>query len=150
MATTSRAGLEGAAKLELDLRRLGKALSVPIMRAAVRAGVQPAMALMRQRIPVGRVAHKTYKKRFVQPGFAKANIRVVTKSEQGGTVVSAAVGERKEGFYAVQFVERGTRKMRAQAWLQPSFAQAQDQMQAALADKLRDRIENQAKATGSG
>lgn len=134
-------GLEGTAQLAKQLESLGKALSVPIMRAAVRAGVAPVVAKAQQLIPVGTKPHKTYKGRIVQGGFAKSSIAIVTKSTNGGTTVSAAVGVRKEAFYALQFVERGTRKMRAQAWLNPAFLSTQVQQQTALADKLRAAIE---------
>lgn len=134
-------GLEGTAQLAKQLEDLGKALSVPIMRAAVRAGVKPVVAKAAQLIPVGTVAHKTYKGRIVQGGFAKSSIAIVTKSSNGGTTVSAAVGVRKEAFYALQFVERGTKKMRPQAWLNPAFLSTQVEQQTALADKLRERIE---------
>jgi hypothetical protein len=136
-------GLEGVAELSRQLSGLGAAFSVPILRAAVRAGIKPAQDRWVETIWKGNTAHRTYKGRLVAPGFSSRNTRVVTKVETGGTVVSAALGVRKEAFYAVQFIERelGNSKHVAQPSLRAAMAATKDEQEAALAAKLRERID---------
>jgi predicted transcriptional regulator len=91
----------------------------------------------------GNTAHRTYKGRLVAPGFSSRNTRIVTKADPSGTIVSAALGVRKEAFYAVQFIERelGRSKHTAQPSLRAAMASTQNEQQAALAAKLRERID---------
>lgn len=133
--------LQGTAELSRQLRALGAAFSVPILRSAVRAGIQPAKKRAEATIPVGLRAHRTYKGRLVAPGFSKRSIRVVTKVSPNKQVVSAALGVRREAFYAVLFTELGTAKIPARPWLRPSMAGTKDEQEAALAAKLKERIE---------
>jgi hypothetical protein len=141
-------GLEGTAELSRQLRALGAAFSIPILRAMVRAGIKPAAERWKQTIWKGNTAHRTYKGRLVAPGFSSRQIRIVTKATQNGTVVSAALGVRKEAFYAVQFIERelGNSKHAAQPSLRAAMQSTQAEQQAALAAKGRERI---AKILGS-
>lgn len=135
-------GLEGVAELSGQLRKLGAAFGVPILRAAVRAGMKPAQQRWIQTMWKGNAAHRTYKGRLVAPGFSSRNTRIVTKADQGGMRVSAALGVRKEAFYQVQFIERelGNSRHVAQPSLREAMASTQNQQQAALAEKLRDRL----------
>jgi hypothetical protein len=136
-------GLEGVAELSRQLSGLGAAFSVPILRAAVRAGMKPAQTRWIDTIWRGNTAHRTYKGRLVAPGFSSRNTRIVTRAEPGGTRVSAALGVRKEAFYAVQFIERelGNSKHTAQPSLRAAMSSTINEQQAALAAKLRDRID---------
>lgn len=133
-------GLEGTRELERKLRELGAAFSVPIMRSAVRAGIKPALQRARQTIPVGKEPHRTYKGRLVAPGFSKRSLRVVTKVSKDKRRFSAALGVRREAFYAVLFTELGTSKQPARPWLRPAMQATQMQQQQALADRLRSRL----------
>jgi hypothetical protein len=139
--------LEGTRELEQKLRALGSAFAVPIMRSALRFGIRPAFKRAQQTIPVGKVAHRTYKGRLVAPGFAKRSLRVVTRVSKDKRTFSAALGVRKEAFYAVQFIERemGNSKQSASPWLRPAFRMTGPQQLQALADRLRDRINKVAK-----
>lgn len=143
-------GLEGVAVLSRQLQRLGAAYSVPILRAAVRAGMKPAQKRWIETIWRGNQAHRTYKKRLVAPGFSSRNTRIVTKADPGGTTVSAALGVRKEAFYAVQFIERelGNSRHVAQPSLRAAMEATKAEQEAALAQKLRDRL-NQVVAASS-
>lgn len=136
-------GLEGVAALSRQLSGLGAAFSVPILRAAVRAGIKPAQQRWVQTIWKGNTAHRTYKGRLVAPGFGSRNTRIVTKAEAGGTRVSAALGVRREAFYHVQFIERelGNSKHVAQPSLRAAMAATKDLQQALTIAKLRERIE---------
>lgn len=138
-------GLEGTRELELKLRELGAAFAAPIMRSALRAGLKPALQRAQQTIPIGTQAHRTYKGRLVTPGFAKRSLRIVTKVSPDKRTFSAALGVRREAFYAPFFVELGTSRMAARPWLRPAFRSTQAQQQQALADRLRDRLHKVAK-----
>lgn len=133
--------LEGVAELEKKLKALGQVASVPILRAAVRAGIKPVKARAEELIPVGSEAHRTYKGRLVAPGFAKRSLRTVTRASPDGRKVSAAVGVRKEAFYAALFVELGTARTRAQPFLRPALEQTKSEQERAFAEKLKERID---------
>lgn len=128
--------LEGARELERKLRALGDAARGKVLRSGVRAAIKPAEKAARIRIPASGDAHRTYKGRLVAPGFARRSIRVVTKLSKDGEKASAALGVRKEAFYAVQFVERGTSRQGANPWLRESFASTQASQQSALLEQL--------------
>jgi HK97 gp10 family phage protein len=134
--------LIGAADLARRLKEYEGKLEVSVLRSSVRAAMAPALAAARQLIPVSPpgTKHKTYKGRPVQSGFARDNITIVTKARGDKQAVSAAMGVKKEAFYAVQFVERGTRFMAAEHWLIPAMENNRDAMEQALVAKLRDRI----------
>lgn len=133
--------LQGVAQLTKQLQQLGAAFTVPVLRSAVRAGIQPAKKQAIAMAPAGSVAHRTYKGRLVAPGFGKRSIRVVTKVNADKTTVSAALGVRREAFYMVNFVERGTSKMPAQPWLRPAMKSTQSEQEAAFAAQLIKRID---------
>lgn len=138
-AVTSK--LEGVAVLDRKLRNLGSALSVPILRSAVRAGIKPALDRAGQLIPIGREAHRTYRGRLVAPGFSKRSLRIITKVSPDKRTVSAALGVRREAFYAILFTELGTARMEARPWLRPAFRQTREQQQTLMAAKLKERID---------
>lgn len=139
-------GLEGTRELEEKLRGLGAAVSVPILRKAVRKAIKPAFEKAQELIPVGTEPHRTYKGRLVGPGFAKRSLRVVSRASDDGTRVSAAIGVRKEAFYAVLFDELGTSKMAAKPWLRPALQTTQAEQESILASELRASIEKVAKS----
>lgn len=141
----SSGGLFGAKELSAQLSELKDGLDVKVMRAAVRAGIQPAFEKAQRDIPIGLDAHRTFDGRLVAPGFSQRSLRVVTRVSPDRKTVSAALGVRREAFYAVLFTELGTSKMRARPWLRPALRETQDQQQAALAAKLKQKIEAVAK-----
>lgn len=138
-------GLIGVSELSAQLEDLKKGLDVKVMRSAVRAGIQPAFDKALRTIPVGQDLHRTYRGRLVAPGFSKRSLRIVTKVSEGGTKISAALGVRREAFYAVLFTELGTSKYPARPWLRPAMRTTQGLQQAALAAKLKQKIEAIAK-----
>jgi len=133
--------VEGVQQLQKQLREIAR-LSSPedLLRAAAEAA-EPIAAKARSLIPVGVDKHRTYKGREVQPGFAKANVRVKATLSKDKKTASAAVGVQPEAFYAVQFVELGTSKMAAQPWLRPAYAATRQQQQSILAKNIRTLIE---------
>jgi HK97 gp10 family phage protein len=138
--TGTRKGLEGVGELSKQLDALGKLDDGKAIRAAVRAGMKPAFKAAQQNIPVGTVAHRTYKGRLVGPGFAKRSLVIVTTLSKDGQKASAILGVKAEAFYAIQFVEMGTSQMAAQPWLRPAFYSTREEQESALALALQKAV----------
>jgi phage protein, HK97 gp10 family len=136
--------LEGFAELDRKLRALGPAVGGKILRQAVRQAVKPALSRAKETVPVGTVAHKTYKGRLVSPGFALRSLRIITTKLIGGA--AALLGVRREAYYALQFIELGTAKYPRHPWLGPAFQATQQQQIEALAKALKERIEKAARS----
>lgn len=134
-------GLIGVAELTKQLDALGKLEDGKALRAAAKAGMMPTYKAAQQNIPVGTVAHRTYKGRLVAPGFAKRSLRLVTYLSPDKQKATAVVGVTGEAFYAISFVEIGTSKMAAQPWLRPSFYYTREEQESAVAGSLKRTIE---------
>lgn len=141
----TRKGLEGVGQLTRQLDALAALEDGKALRAAVRAGMKPVFSAAQQSIPVGTVAHRTYKGRLVAPGFAKRSLRIVTTLSPDKQKATAIIGVRGEAFYVIQFVEMGTSKMAAQPWLRPSFYNTREEQEAAIAASLRKTIDKLAR-----
>jgi len=126
------------------LDRIESATAIKALRSAALLSTTPAIKAMKLAIPVGKDTHRTYKGRLVAPGFAKRSIKRVAKIEKGKLVVR--IGVKAEAFYAVQFVERGTRHMSARPWLQRTFESNQKNMERRFRDQLKRKIEKIARA----
>jgi HK97 gp10 family phage protein len=138
--TGTRKGLEGVAELSKQLDALGRLEDGKAIRAAVRAGMTPALRAAKQNIPTGTKEHRTYKGRLVAPGFAKRSIVLITSLSKDKQKATAIIGVKAEAFYAIQFVEMGTSKMAAQPWLRPAFYDTRQEQEEALAAALRKAI----------
>lgn len=132
--------IAGIAELVAKLADLGKIEEGKGLRAAVRAGVKPIFTQAKANIPKSPDAVKTYKGRLVGPGFASRNIRTITqvKLEQG--YAKGSVGVRAEAYYAVNFVERGTKKQKAQHWLTDASEQTKEAQLDAVVASLQKSI----------
>lgn len=116
--------LEGFDALDKKLASLGEAVSGRFMRQAAGSAMTPVFKAARQRAPKGSRAHKTYKGRWVAPGFLSRNIKKTTFKSKGGGFVSATVSVNAEAFYGVRFVQKGIfgkTKKTPDPWLQESF-----------------------------
>lgn len=138
--------LDGVAVLKKRLEALDQVAQIKILRSAVRTGIKPAKQRAQELIPVGIDAHRTYKGRLVAPGFAKRSIRTITVVRSDKKAVSALLGVRKEAFYAVTFVEVGTSKMPAKAWLRPAMKGTQSEQEAGVAIQLKKQVDKATRA----
>ena len=145
--TGTRKGLEGVAQLTRQLNALQKLEDGKAIRAAVKAGMTPVYKAAQQKIPVGTVAHRTFKGRLVAPGFAKRSLQLVTTLSSDKQKATAIIGVRGEAFYAIQFVEMGTSKMAAQPWLRPAFYDTREEQESAVATSLRNTIDKITRTT---
>lgn len=140
--------LLGVAELTAKLKALGALEDGRALRRAVYAGMKPALAAARAKIPVGTRTHRTYKGRLVSPGFAKASLRIVTTVSKDKQAAFALLGPRKEAFYASLYVEIGTAKMAAKPWLRPAFYGSAEAQKEGLADSLQRSVLKIAAASG--
>lgn len=132
--------LEGAPELMRKLKALGALEDGKVLLRAGNAAGDVVVERARALIPKGTIAHRTYRKRLVSPGFASRNIRRVASLSRDKQKVDVRVGVRAEAFYAVSFVEMGTSRMKKQPWLRPAFQSTLDQQQLVMADELRNAI----------
>lgn len=143
--------LEGVDALNRKLKEFGPKLQQRYIRAALRAGMKPVLDQAKANIPVwvppehSSGLHRTYKGRLVSAGFAKRSLRIITTQIKDGAA-SALLGVRREAYYVLQYIERGTSKYPAHPWLAPSFKARKDQALKAFADKLREGVEKLAKS----
>ena len=135
--------IKGLRELERKLRALGPGLGGKTLRSATLQATLPAMKEARARIPTNDRDYlkKTYKGRPVAPGFAKRSIARRSRLSRDKTRATADIGVKPEAFYAVHFVERGTRFQQAQPWLEPAFRSSQSKMVDRLSDRLRAKID---------
>ena len=96
--------LEGLDELSKKLSALGKAAGKTLRSATMKA-TTPVQREMRNKIPIGKEAHRTYKGRLVAPGFARRSLRRSSRFRNGSA--SIRLGIRREAFYAVNFVDQG-------------------------------------------
>lgn len=130
--------VKGLAALSDQLAQLQTQTAVKVLRQSVHNATLPATRAMKLAAPVGTVAHRTYRKRLVSPGFLKRSIRAI--SFVRGGKASALIGVKREAFYGVQFVDRGTSKMSAKPWFQSVFESARSAMEQRLVEQLRAKI----------
>ena len=136
-ASDSRA-LTGLKELSDQLGRLQTQTAVKALRQSVHNATLPATRAMKLAAPVGTVAHRTYRKRLVAPGFLKRSIRAISFIRGGKA--SALIGVKREAFYGVQFVDRGTVKTSAQPWFKTVFESQRDAMESRLVEQLKAKI----------
>lgn len=135
MATNHISGLK---ELSDQLNRLQAQTAAKALRQSVHNATLPATRAMKLAAPVGTVAHRTYRKRLVAPGFLKRSIRAISFIRGGKA--SALIGVKREAFYGVQFVDRGTKKMSAKPWFKHVFENQRSAMEARLVEQLRAKI----------
>jgi HK97 gp10 family phage protein len=145
--------LQGVAELIAKLRDVKSLDDGKALRAAVRAGMRPALLAARANIPISAKPYKlakTYGGGAVQPGYAQKAIRFITTVSQDKQQASAIMGVRKSAFFATTFVELGTSKMSAHPWLRPAFYSTQEAQKQALADKLGAYLAKVSASSGTG
>lgn len=130
--------VSGLKELSDKLGELDRQLAAKTLRQSVRNATTPAVRAMKLAVPTGEVAHRTYRKRLVAPGFLKRSVRVISFIRNGKAV--ALIGVRREAFYGVQFVDKGTKFMQAKPWFKSVFENARDEIEKRLADQLRAKI----------
>lgn len=123
-------GLEGAAELD---RKLAALADPKDTGKVLRSGVGSALRTVAKKkaeanAPQGDEAHRTHKGRLVAPGFASRSLTVKTFLSRDKQKAIGLLGVRSEAFYALQFIELGTKHIAAQPWLEPAFQSSKTAM----------------------
>lgn len=135
--------LRGVAELTRQLKELGRLEDGRAVRAAVAAGIKPALARARATAPMRSEPglKKTYKGRLVAPGFLRRSVKTAVKLHRGKQRAIAMLGVRREAFYGLSFLELGTSRLSKRPWLVPAFETTQSEQLKALAASLRKTID---------
>lgn len=156
--------VRGLAELSRKLNSLPAKIAGRVLRQATMNATTPALKEMKRAAPKGKRAHRTYKGNLVAPGFLSRSIK--RKSRLKGGKARVEIGVKKEAFYGVLFVEKGTRAhripkkgerrmafggrvyshvnhpgARAKPWFKRSFIKNEKVMLTRLRDHLRVKIE---------
>lgn len=132
------ADIKGMDQLSRNLASLGQKLGTKVLRQAAMQVTTPAFKEMKASIPVGKVAHRTHKGRLVAPGFAKRSVARRSIARRGRVYIT--MGIKNEAFYGVHFVDKGTKKMKAQSWFKKNFINRVPQMERDFSTILKDKI----------
>lgn len=152
--------LQGYKELSRKLSSLGKRVGGKVLRGAMIRATTPTIREMKSKAPVGTVAHRTYKKRLVAPGFSSRSIKRVSRVKDG--YANLRIGVRKEAFYAIQFLDqrsgrtpyavskRGKKAVRpytiqAKPWFSSVFEKHADRMTKDIGGHMGALIEKAAK-----
>lgn len=120
--------LEGFDELSRKFKQLGTLDQGKVIRAGGNTGATTVLKAARQTVPEGTREHRTYKGRWVAPGFAKRSLAKKVSLSRDKTRVVARIGVKREAFYAVQFLELGTRHIPPRRWLTRAYEQSQQEV----------------------
>lgn len=142
--------LEGLDELSKKLAELGK-VGGKVLRSGTLKATTPVVRQMRNKIPVGKRAHRTYKGRLVFPGFAKRSIKRSSSFRDG--VASVRIGVKREAFYAINYINKGISvtkrgkkqikpyRIKASNWFKPVFVDNRKEMEDDLTKQIQAAIE---------
>lgn len=141
------AEVQGLRELSKKLSELGPAVGGKYLRSAAMSATLPVLREAQARAPVNDRDYlkKTYKGRYVSPGFLKRNIARKSRLSRDKRFAYVYIGPRPEAFYGTQFVELGTSKMAKNPWLEPAFRAKKDEVTRRLGEVLKRKIEQVAK-----
>lgn len=113
--------LDGVAQLSRQLDALKSMEDGKALKRAAKAFIQPAFKIAQATIPqlkeTKRGFHSTYKGNIVTKGFAKRSLRTISTYDKRTATASGVLGVRKKAYYAVNYVDKGTRYQKAQEWI---------------------------------
>lgn len=137
--------IQGMSELNKKLKALGKVAGGKILRQAAMLATKPILDEAKAKVPRGNKAHKTYKGRIVAPGFASRNLVRRSKLSRDKQTVWVNIGVRGEAYYALQFLELGTKYHAKQPWLTPAHRRKKPEAIKRFGEKLKIKIEAAAK-----
>ena len=140
--------IEGIDDLRRKLKKLIINTDTRIVASAASYAMAPVVKEARRRAPIGSVAHKTYRGRWVAPGHLSRNVIKRTRRTKDRKGFTVKVGPRKEAFYGSQFVELGKSKdhnQKPNPWLVPAFESQFDTVVERFEKRLKEKIEEAAR-----
>lgn len=120
--------LEGFEELGKKFKLLGSLEKGKVIRAGGNTGATAVLKAARGAVPQGSRPHKTYKGRWVAPGFAKRSLAKKVSLSRDKSRMVARIGVKPEAFYAVQFFELGTKHIPKQPWLTRAHEQSRPEV----------------------
>ncbi|HEY4970955.1 MAG TPA: HK97-gp10 family putative phage morphogenesis protein [Steroidobacteraceae bacterium] len=135
------------AALTKQLNQLSSLDEGRALRLAVKAGIKPALIHAQALIPVGTQPHRLSNGLLVNYGYAKAALRTISTINGAKNIASGILGVRKLAFYALQFIELGTRKMPAQPWIRRALLEARPECEEAFKAAIARAVERAAGKT---
>lgn len=111
--------IEGIDVLIKKLKSLDDKTNVKVMQKAAVGSIRRTKNKMKALAPISSKSHKTYKRNVVAPGFLKRSITHRTRKENNSIVVT--IGVKKEAYYGVQFLDRGTKFIKPIQWFESTF-----------------------------
>lgn len=134
------AKIEGLKELTRKLAALSAMDQGKVIRNAGNAAGTVVVKRARATVPTGSVPHKTYKGRWVSPGFLSRSIKKSSRLSRDKNAVFVSIGVKGEAFYGTQFLELGTSTQPAQPWLRPALDDSKKQAIAIFREKILANI----------
>jgi len=135
------ADLEGFQELSKKLSELGQGLGGKTLRQSAMNATTATVKKIKESLPVGEHPHKTHKGRLVAPGFASRSVARKSKLSTDKKTVYVYIGVKPEAFYAVAFLELGTRYIPANPVFTNTFEGDKDAILNRFSDQLKKKIE---------
>ena len=108
----------GLGELQAKLSAMESKTSQKALRSALMQSATPMVRKLRAAAPVGTRAHRTNRGRLVAPGFLRRSVAKSSKliRSENSTVAVVFIGVKKEAYYGIQFLDRGTKYIRKMPW----------------------------------
>lgn len=148
------AKIEGLDELSKALSALGAKAGGKALRQTTSRLMRPVLRKIKLKVPRGTKAHKTYKGRYVAPGFASRNIIMQSRYRRGKAVTW--IGVQAEAYYILQFMEdwgqdldvseRNKKPIKpyripAKKWFFPTFENSQEEIELEFFKELERNID---------
>ncbi|WP_144394835.1 hypothetical protein [Pleionea sediminis] len=133
--------IDGLKALSKKLSELGSQLGGKTLRQSLLRASTPTVKQIKQNLAHGKSPHKTYKGRLVAPGFARRNVARKSKLSRDKTTAFVFIGVKPEAYYAVAFLELGTRFIPANPVFTRALEQDQSNIVARFSELLKDKID---------
>ena len=137
--------VEGLEKLSKQLTTLGPKMGSKFLRSALMSAALPVVKSAKASVPVGNESHKTHKGRIVAPGFAARNVAKKSTLSRDKRTAYVSIGVKREAFYAISFLELGTKHIAKRPWLTKALQKEQFNVIRRFKATLKKKIEQEAK-----
>ena len=137
--------VEGLKQLSKQLSTLGPKVGSKFLRSALMSAALPVVKSAKANVPIGNESHKTHKGRIVAPGFAARNVAKKSALSRDKRTAYVSIGVKREAFYAVNFLELGTKHIPKRPWLTKALQKEQFNVIRRFKATLKKKIEQEAK-----
>lgn len=137
--------IEGLKELSKKLEKLGQIAGSKVFRQSAMLATKKVLEEAKRTVPQGKRFHKTHKGRIVAPGFASRNLARKSKLSKNKSTVRVLIGVKPEAYYALSFLELGTKHIPKQPWLVKALESKQNEVISEFKKRLKAKIEKEAK-----